>query len=183
MFFVLLLCVGSLSIQTIAAGIDSNSASVLSDSTYKGAKRFRIEALSLSDYPEFRVNIDSLFRFPRIRLKEDISAENWFSSEQYSRFFSRYDDDYLENKKSRNNKKNEALAKVEGVEVGSITVKENYNVPLPASIDIEIDLTGEIKTLKILGIEFNFEKLNSDFQRDILNFTGDKKKGGARIDN
>ena len=56
-------------------------------------------------------------------------------------------------------------------------VIENYDsFPLPETIDIIVDLKGNPKVVTILGLEFDFTKLNPKFQKLLLGYGGSINK-------
>ncbi|MBK8553060.1 MAG: hypothetical protein IPL53_19155 [Ignavibacteria bacterium] len=57
-------------------------------------------------------------------------------------------------------------------------VIQNYeNFPLPETVDIEVDLRKSPGVVKILGLEFDFDKLDKVFQRLLLEY----EKSGSNI--
>lgn len=134
-------------------------------------KLFRLTGLSLSEYDELGAYIRELFANPREKLKERISAKNWKKSSVYLKYFAPYDPNPAsEVQREADDELKEFMA-----EEGDGFVEQNYeNFPLPQSIDIEVDLTKTPGTVSILGLEFDFDKLDKKFQKLLLDF-GDTK--------
>lgn len=144
------------------------SAKVVLDNTTRN-RYFKLTGMSLLDNPELETYLIDLFSNPRSKLKEEIPPKYWQRHEIYLRYFEPYDNNspYLPG--------NTLNTDYDEDEVDDqIQVLENYsNFPLPETIDLEVDLRKIPRTLKILDIEFDFDKLDKRFQRLILN-SGDK---------
>lgn len=134
-------------------------------------KLYRLTGISLSEYDELGAYIRELFANPREKLKERISAKNWKKSSVYLKYFAPYDTNPVtDDEKEAGDELKEFMA-----DEGDGYVEQNYeNFPLPQSIDIEVDLTKSPKTVTILGLEFDFDKLDRKFQNLLLDF-GDTK--------
>lgn len=135
-------------------------------------KYYTVTGLSLSQ-DSLDIYIKELFRNPRGKLKDSISSANWQNSDIYLRYFEPYDPNspYREGnqKTSTENKDNEYDMFMADEKYGY--VEQNYeDFPLPQSIDLEVDLTKSPRTLTVLGLEFNFDKLNKKFQELLLRY-------------
>lgn len=132
---------------------------------------YKLSGVSLSEQKELASYIKELFANPRERLKEKISAKNWKKSSVYINYFAPYDPNPLTDEdKTSDDELKEFMA-----EEGEGFVAQGYeSFPLPQTIDIEVDLTTTPKIVTILGLEFDFDKLDKKFQHLLLDF-GDTK--------
>lgn len=135
-------------------------------------KYFTVTGLSLSQ-DSLEYFIGDLFRNPRQKLKDSISAKNWQNSDIYLRYFEPYDPNspYREGNTKSNNetKENEFEIFMSDEKYGY--VEQNYDqFPLPQSIDLEVDLTKSPRVVRILGLEFNFDKLSKGFQELLFKY-------------
>lgn len=134
-------------------------------------KLFKLSGISLSEYDELGVYIKELFANPREKLKDRISAKNWKKSSVYLKYFAPYDQNPVDDEQ----KETEDELKEFMADEGEGFVEQNYETfPLPQSIDIEVDRTKTPGTVTILGLEFDFDKLDKKFQKLLLDF-GDTK--------
>lgn len=140
------------------------SSKVIIDNTSSN-RYFKLTGMSLLDNPELEIYVNDLFSNPRSKLKEEIPPKYWQRHEIYLRYFEPYD------KNSPYLPGNTLNTDYDEDEVDDqIQVLENYeNFPLPETIDMEVDLRKIPRTLKILDLEFDFDKLDKRFQRLILN--------------
>ncbi|HRI84607.1 MAG TPA: hypothetical protein PK536_04090 [Ignavibacteria bacterium] len=140
------------------------SAKIVLDNAARN-RYFKLTGLSLLDNAELESYLKDLFSNPRNKLKEEIPAKYWKRHEIYLRYFEPYD------KNSPYLPGNSLNTDYDEDEVDDqITVLENYeNFPLPETIDMEVDLRKIPRILKILDLEFDFDKLDKRFQRLILN--------------
>lgn len=148
---------------------------------FKGRNRyFRLTGLPLVQEVELQAYITELFKNPREKLKDVIPANQWKNSSVYLRYFEPYD------KESPNRVDNEETNSQQDVNEfdefksnsGEGYVVQNYeNFPFPETVDIEVDLRKTPGTVNILGLEFNFDKLDKGFQRLLLEY----EKSGNNI--
>jgi len=139
----------------------------------KNQTYFRLTGLSLSQNPNLENYVSELFTNPREYLKDLIPAKEWKNSAVYLRYFEPYD----KNSSNRSEITNESETNEENeldqfmADENSGYVIQNYeNFPFPETIDIEVDLRESPKTVSILGIEFNFDKLDKGFQKLLLDY-------------
>ncbi|MEO8664681.1 MAG: hypothetical protein ABI462_04215 [Ignavibacteria bacterium] len=141
----------------------------------RGRQYFRLTGLFL-DQDSLGYYIKDLFRNPRERLKDSISAIDWKNSDVYLRYFEPYDfnSEYLSN----NTESNKEKANSDDDEFQNFLaegnvgyVAQNYeSFPLPQTIDLEVDLKKSPRVLSVLGLEFNFDKLAPELQKLLLRF-------------
>jgi hypothetical protein len=141
---------------------------------FKGENRyFRLTGLPLIQEIELQSYITELFKNPREYLKDVIPASQWKNSSVYLRYFEPYD------KESPNRVGNEETNSQDNVNEfdqfksnsGEGYVVQNYeNFPFPETVDIEVDLRKAPGVVNILGLDFNFEKLDKGFQRLLLEY-------------
>lgn len=130
-------------------------------------KYFNITGLSLTDNSVYEC-IKEVFLNPRNYLKE-VPEENWMNSEIYLRYFEPYD------KSSKYRIKNEDDSDEEDTDIEdqidalrksrtSGNIIQNYeDFPLPETIDLEVNVKDW--SLKMLDIDFDINKLNSNFRK------------------
>lgn len=148
---------------------------------FKGENRyFRLTGLPLIQEIELQNYLTELFKNPREKLKDVIPANQWKNSSIYLRYFEPYD------KESPNRVGNNESSSQDDVNEfdqfksnsGEGYVAQNYeNFPFPETVDIEVDLRKTPGTVNILGLEFNFDKLDKSFQRLLLEY----EKSGKNI--
>lgn len=148
---------------------------------FKGKNRyFRLTGLPLVQEVELQSYITELFKNPREKLKDVIPANQWKNSSVYLRYFEPYDQN------SPNRTGNEDESTQQDVNEfdefksnsGEGYVVQNYeNFPLPETVDIEVDLRKSPGVVTILGLEFDFDKLDKVFQRLLLEY----EKSGRNI--
>lgn len=146
--------------------------------TQRQPKYYSVTGLSLSQ-DSLDIYISELFRNPRGILKDSISSANWHNSDIYLRYFEPYDPNspYREGSKK-------TIAEKEENELDFLMsdgkygyTEQNYeDFPLPQSIDLEVDLTKSPRTLTVLGLDFNFDKLNKRFQELLFRYGYSTKK-------
>jgi len=141
-------------------------------------KYFSVTGLSLSqDSLEFYLK--ELFRNPRSKLKDSISSINWKNSETYLRYFEPYDpnSEYrASNQSSKNEKDEDEFESFMAGDKSGYVIQNYEQFPLPQSIDLEVDLTKSPRVLSVLGLEFNFDKLNNGFQELLYRYGYSSKK-------
>jgi hypothetical protein len=202
-------------IYKIPVKLPSNASSNIQ----KGRQYFRFEGLRLSQN-NLEYHLKELFKNPREKLKDPISAIDWKNSDVYRRYFEQYDEnseflgkakeirDSIERAENDSIEKarNDSIAGVNGDtnagddlsdddnsnlfgkseysngkeveyfdllryldEGDDIDVPQNYeNFPLPQTIDFEVDLRKSPRVLRVLEIEFDFDKLTPEFRRLLL---------------
>ncbi len=137
----------------------------------KQYQNYKLTGISLYANPELESYIKELFSNPRKKLIEKISAKDWTSSSTYLRYFEKYDQNSSNLSGKKINTDNDEEENEED------DVIENYdNFPLPETIDIIVDLKGNPKVVTILGLEFDFTKLNPKFQKLLLGYGGSINK-------
>jgi hypothetical protein len=137
----------------------------------KQYQNYKLTGISLYANPELESYIKELFSNPRKKLNEKISAKDWTSSPTYLRYFEKYD----QNSSNLSGKKIDTDNDDEEYEEDDVV--ENYdNFPLPETIDIIVDLKGNPKVVTILGLEFDFTKLDPKFQKLLLGYGGSINK-------
>lgn len=149
------------------------------------AKNFTIRGLGLKDYPKFSRMISKLFKEPWKYIRHDDVGKDsyydfneWRSSNNYDRFFRQYD-------KYRNVPVEQFDQEAEDDVYdtpGYSTVSSNVEIdfPLPESIDLDVDLRNSPRLLSVLGMKFNFDKLEPDLQIFLLTFDDKKGKSGNK---
>lgn len=134
---------------------------------------FRLTGLPLIQEIELLSYISELFKNPREYLKDVIPASQWKNSSVYLRYFEPYD------KESPNRVGNKESTSQDDVNEfdqfksnsGEGYVVQNYeNFPFPETVDIEVDLRKSPGVVNILGLDFNFDKLDKGFQRLLLEY-------------
>lgn len=135
---------------------------------------FAISGLSLREYKNFRKQIQELFNNPREKLAVTISAKDWRNSNIYDQYFRPYDN----NRDAAVNTDSFEDVFIDESKQGIIP--DDINFPLPESIDMEVDLRNELRILTILGLDFNFSKLDKEFQNLLLNFKDTKGRSGNK---
>jgi len=137
----------------------------------KQYQNYKLTGISLYANPELESYIKELFSNPRKKLIEKISAKDWTSSPTYLRYFEKYDQN------SSNLSGNKVNTDYDEEEYEEDDVIENYdNFPLPETIDIIVDLKGNPKAVTILGLEFDFTKLDPKFQKLLMGYGGSINK-------
>ena len=139
----------------------------------KNQTYFRLTGISLVQNPVLADYVYELFKNPREKLKDYIPAKERKNSAVYLRYFEPYDNnsEFIpgntdETGSSDINELDEFMA-----DKNTDYVIQNYeDFPLPETIDIEVDMRKSPKTLTILGIDFNFDKLDKGFQKLLLEY-------------
>ncbi|MBK8984172.1 MAG: hypothetical protein IPM38_18105 [Ignavibacteria bacterium] len=133
---------------------------------------FRLTGISLVQNPNLAEYVYEIFKNPREKLKDYIPAKEWKNSAIYLRYFEPYDKNSefipfnADETVSDQNELDEFMA-----DNNTDYVIQNYeDFPLPETVDIEVDLRKSPKTLTILGIDFNFDKLDRGFQKLLLEY-------------
>lgn len=129
---------------------------------------YKLTGVSLYENPELESYVKELFRQPRTKLVEKISAKDWPNSEIYLRYFEQYDQNsqFLAGNQNLTGYDKEELEDED-------MAQENYeDFPLPETIDLVVDLRSNPKLVNILGIDFNFEKLDVNFQKLLMGYGG-----------
>lgn len=143
---------------------------------------FKMTGLSLRENTQLETYLKNLFRNPRPKLKEYISPKNWKNSPIYIQYFEPYDQNSTNTvEKRRLNPKNESE---ENAFLGDDTdggIEDYENFPLPETIDLEVDLRKTPKILKVLGLEFNFDKLDKGFQELLLDYGRGSQKNRRSV--
>jgi len=139
-----------------------------------GRQYFRMTGLSL-DEDSLGYYLQELFRNPRERLRIPISNADWKNSETYRRYFEPFDQnsEFLIRTKETAEDKNEGEDEFQNflTEGSEAYVIQNYeNFPLPQTIDLEVDLKKNPRSLSVLGLEFNFDKLTPGLQKLLLKY-------------
>ncbi len=134
--------------------------------------KFRITGLSLREYGEFKNELKSLLSKPWDVLKDPIRSRN---DSRYQRFFRPYVKGY-ENQNQTT--VSEAYGSPESDEYSLNDEVENF--PLPETIDFEVNLQNSPPILNTMGLEFNFNKLDPNFQKLLLEFRDKRGKSGNR---
>ena len=127
---------------------------------------YKLTGVSLYANPQLESYIKALFRQPRTKLVENISAKNWTNSAIYLKYFEKYDGNssYLPGNKKQEEYDSDELEDED-------LAKENYeNFPLPETIDIFVDLRSSPKVVTILGLDFDFDKLDKGLQKLLLGY-------------
>ena len=96
----------------------------------------------------------------------------WKNSEIYNRYFKPFDaiSRKKENDENYNSEIENELDQIKKGGKGGY-VEQNYDdFPLPQTIDIEVDLTKSPREIIILGLPFNFDKLENGFQELIYKY-------------
>lgn len=137
----------------------------------KQYQNYKLTGISLYLNPELESYVKELFSNPRKKLIEKISAKDWTKSQIYLRYFEKYDQN------STNLSGNKTNTDYDEEEYEEDDVVENYdNFPLPETIDIIVDLKGNPKVVTILGLEFDFTKLDPKFQKLLMGYGGSINK-------
>lgn len=140
------------------------------------SKWFDIRSLSLREHKDFRNYLQNLFNNPREKLREPISPQDWRSSSIYDRYFRPYDGN-----RDQQQNKGDGFSELLGSDSDKgVVVEDQIDFPLPETVDLEVNLNETPRTLTVLEIEYNFDKLDPEFQRIILNFRDQKGKSGNR---
>jgi len=140
----------------------------------RGRQYFRMTGLSL-DEDSLGNHLQELFRNPREKLRSPINSVDWKNSDTYRRYFEPYDlnSEFLTITKEKSNNVDNAEDEFESFlteGTGAYVVQNYENFPLPQTIDLEIDLKKTPRSLSVLDLEFNFDKLTPEFQRLLLNY-------------
>lgn len=136
---------------------------------------FRLTGVSLYDNQEFETYLKDIFRQPREKLKDKISPKDWTYSEIYLRYFEPFD----KNSPYRGGNQVSTDYDVDELEDNDIAIQNYETFPIPETIDIEVDLKKNPRVVRILGLEFDFDKLDPKFQRMLLGYGG-LKSGSYR---
>lgn len=134
----------------------------------KQYQNYKLTGISLYENAELESFVKELFRKPREKLKDKINAKDWNRSEIYLRYFEPYD---------QNSPNLRGSKRVTGYDESELEdeelAEENYeNFPLPETIDLEVDLRKIPKVVSILGLEFDFDKLDKKFQKLLMGYGG-----------
>ncbi len=161
-----------LSVEDKVYRIPVNVTSTALVNLQRKAKYFKVTGLLLSE-DNLDLYLKELFRNPREKLKDSISAINWKNNDIYLQYFERYDENspYSGDNNTGNNKSSENELESFLSDGSNGYVEQNYDqFPLPQSIDLEVDLTKSPRVLTVLGLEFNFDKLDKGFQELLLKY-------------
>ncbi len=138
-------------------------------------KRFAISSLALRDYPDFSRRLKNIFDNPRERLYTYYSPKDWRFSEEYDRYFRQYD----ENRSATvSEQTDEGLLGDETT--GKSSSIDKIDFPLPSTIDIEVNLEKDPGLVRILEVDFNFNKLDPEMKSFLVNFRDTRGKSGNR---
>lgn len=138
-------------------------------------KRFSISSLALRDYPDFSRRLKNIFDNPRERLYTYYSPKDWRFSEEYDRYFRQYD----ENRSATvSEQTDEGLLGDETT--GKTSSIDKIDFPLPATVDIEVNLEKDPGLVRILEVDFNFNKLDPEMKSFLVNFRDTRGKSGNR---
>lgn len=140
----------------------------------RGRQYFRMTGLSL-DEDSLGYYLQELFRNPREKLRYPINSIDWKNSDIYRRYFEPYDmnSEYLITTKEKSSDLDNSEDEFESFlteGTGPYVVQNYENFPLPQTIDLEVDLKKMPRSLSVLDLEFNFDKLTPEFQRLLLNY-------------
>ena len=138
-------------------------------------KRFTINSLGLRDYPNFRKRLKNIFDNPRDKLYTYYSAKDWRFSEEYDRFFRQYDGN---RSATVSEQTDDGLLGDETT--GKTTSVDQIDFPLPATVDIEVNLEKDPGMVTILGVEFNFNKLDPEVKSFLINFKDSRNRSGNK---
>lgn len=132
----------------------------------KQSQNYKLTGISLYRNPELETYIKELFSNPRTKLKQNISAKDWTNSPVYLKYFEKYDKNssYLPGNKKTEEYDNDEL------EDEDLAIEGYENFPLPETIDIFVDLRSNPKVVTILGLEFDYNKLDPRFQKLLLGY-------------
>ncbi len=138
-------------------------------------KQFRITSLALRDHLDFSKMLQNMFNYPRERLYIYHSAKDWRFSEEYDRYFRQYDE----------NRTATITEQTDDGLLGDETTGKTSNIdkivfPLPATVDIDVNLNKDPGMVTILGVEFNFNKLDPEMKSFLINFTDKRGKSGNK---
>ena len=116
-----------------------------------------------------REYVDSLFRNPREKLKGNYSPQNWVDSDIYWGIFKPYQitnsDDEAKSENYGGDQYKASKEKYKSKSNYKETIFENF--PIPETLDIEVDLRKSPRTVNILGIEFDYDKLDKGFLKKL----------------
>ena len=138
-------------------------------------KIFTITSLGLRDYPDFRRRLKNTFDNPRDKLYTYYSAKDWRFSEEYDRFFRQYD-----NNRSATITEQTDDGLLGDETTGKTTSVDEIDFPLPATVDIEVNLEKDPGMVTILGVEFNFNKLDPEVKSFLVNFKDSRNRSGNK---
>ncbi len=138
-------------------------------------KQFTITSLGLRDYPDFRRRLKNIFDNPRDKLYTYYSAKDWRFSEEYDRFFRQYD-----NNRSATISEQTDDGLLGDETTGKTTSVDEIDFPLPATVDIEVNLEKDPGMVTILGVEFNFNKLEPEVRSFLINFKDNRNRSGNK---
>lgn len=138
-------------------------------------KKFSINSLGLRDYPDFRKRLQDMFNNPREKLYIYYSDKDWRFSEEYDRFFRQYDNNRTATVYEQTD---EGLLGDETT--GKSTSVNNIQFPLPATVDINVNLEEDPGKVTILGVEFNFNKLDPEVKSFLISFKDSKNRSGNK---
>lgn len=140
---------------------------------------FYINGLKLrrSEHKDVRKYLQELFNKPAKYLSQ-ILGSDWTQSNIYKDYFRKYDDKFNDSEEFQQNYDDFSF-NVSATE--DIVDNTKINFPLPATIDLEVDLrNNDKKLLRVLGLEFNYNKLDKDFRKWLTNFEPTDKESGVK---
>jgi hypothetical protein len=138
-------------------------------------KIFTITSLGLRDYPDFGKRLKDIFDNPRDKLYTYYSAKDWRFSEEYDRFFRQYDNNRTA---TITDQTDDGLLGDETT--GKTTSVDEIDFPLPATVDIDVNLEKDPGMVTILGVEFNYNKLDPEFKSFLINFKDNRNRSGNK---
>jgi len=167
-------------ILNVSAYSQSIDSSFIKDK--KIPKYFIITGLSLNNNTIYE-SVRKVFLNPRNYLKE-VPEEEWKSSEIYLRYFETYDKNSRYREKSDDNSDTDDFGIEDQVDAKRRNrtaeyIEQNYeDFPLPETIDLEVNIKDW--SLKMLEIEFDINKLDSQFRKLLLDFGKNPKYNNQR---
>lgn len=132
------------------------------------SRNFSITGLMLRDHDELRGYLKTLFNNPSGKLLEP-TGSNWTNSDVYERYFEKYDT------LRRGGNTNDG-GFMEGVDDEPTGIE----FPLPATIDLNVNLIAFPKTFTAIGIVFNFDKLDPGLRNWLITFRTKSDRSGVK---
>jgi len=144
-------------------------------------QHFSINGIKLrkGENKEIGSYLQEMFNKPAKFLLEP-PGEDWRNLNVYKNYFQKYDSNYISGT-------NDVESADEGdSDPNQEPTERNFNdytkinFPLPATIDLEVDLREGQRKLRVLGLDFGFDKLDKGLKSWILNFRNSDEKSGVK---